>query len=194
VVGIVENPADLSDDFALVAPGTLTAPEMYVGLVDTATDRARGGGPGRGPGNGPAGTPLALYVQGGDGPVAATVLVGVTLAMGLVGLVAAAGFVVVAQRRQRQLGVLAAVGGTDRHVRLVTVANGLILGVAAAVAGGTLGVVGWLLAAPAVESAAGHRIPRGDLPWGLIVAHSPSPWPCRRWPPGGRPVPRPGSR
>ena len=100
--------------------------------------------------------------------VVAFVLIVVTLAMALVALIAAAGFVVVAQRRQRQLGLLAALGATERHLRLVMLANGVIVGVAAAVVGGALGILGWMVAAPAVEAAAGHRIDRLALPWGLI--------------------------
>ena len=101
--------------------------------------------------------------------VAASVLVATTLAMALVCLIAAAGFVVVAHRRQRQLGLLAAIGATERHLRLVMLANGAIVGVSAAVVGGVLGVLGWIAAAPAVETAAAHRIDRLDLPWGLIA-------------------------
>ena len=96
-------------------------------------------------------------------------LVATTLVMALVGLIAAAGFVVVAQRRQRQLGLLAAIGATERHLRLVMVANGAIVGAVAAVVGIALGVVGWIAAAPAVEVAVGYRIDRFDLPWALIA-------------------------
>ncbi len=115
--------------------------------------------------------PLEVEVFG-DVSTAATavLLVAVTLAMALVGLIATSGFVVVAQRRQRQLGLLAAIGATQRHLRLVMLANGALVGATAAVVGGILGVVGWIVAAPAVEAAAGHRIDRFDLPWGLIAA------------------------
>jgi len=95
---------------------------------------------------------------------------GIALVMALVGLIAAAGFVVVAQRRQRQLGLLAAIGATEQHLRFVMLANGVIVGATAAVVGGAVGVAGWVLAAPAIEVAAGHRIGRFDLPWGLIAA------------------------
>ena len=53
----------------------------------------------------------------------------------LASLVAAAGFAVVAQRRLRQLGMLAAIGATQKHLRLVLVTNGAIVGAIAAVAG-----------------------------------------------------------
>ena len=165
VVGIVENPAALADDFALVAPATLAAPDGYTVLVDLGRQRdvVPTGVPGQ--------TQFQIYGGGSaKGPVAATALAATTLAMALVGLVAAAGFVVVAQRRQRQLGLLTAMGATPRHIRLSMVANGAIVGVVAALVGGALGIVGWFVAAPAVESAAGHRIDRLALPWGLVVA------------------------
>jgi putative ABC transport system permease protein len=41
-----------------------------------------------------------------------------------VGLVAVTGFAVMAGRRMRALGMLAAVGATSRHVRLAMIANG----------------------------------------------------------------------
>jgi hypothetical protein len=46
----------------------------------------------------------------------------------LASLVAAAGFAVAAQRRLRQLGMLAAIGATQKHIRLVLVANGALVG------------------------------------------------------------------
>jgi putative ABC transport system permease protein len=166
VVGRVENPDDLNDEFALVAPGRDQHATSLVLLLHT-DDR-----PGR---SSTAGStdPRRLEVEtfGTDGDaVAALLLVAITLTMALVGLIATAGFVVVAQRRQRQLGLLAAIGATERHLRLVMVANGAIVGLTAAVVGAVVGVGGWIVAAPAVEEAAAHRIDRFDLPWALIAA------------------------
>jgi putative ABC transport system permease protein len=87
----------------------------------------------------------------------------------LASLVAAAGFAVVAQRRLRQLGMLAAVGGTQKHVRLVLLANGAIVGAIAASIGTALGVAAWVVFAPTLESAVDHRIDRLSLPWWLIA-------------------------
>lgn len=92
-----------------------------------------------------------------------------TMALLVVALGAAAGFVVVAQRRLRQLGMLAAVGATERHLRLVTVANGVVIGVAAAGTGAVVGVAGWTAAVPFLEPAFGHRIAPFDVPWWLIA-------------------------
>jgi putative ABC transport system permease protein len=166
VVGRVENPADLNDEFALLAPDADPRAPSLTLLVDGD------GVAGRATVDGPPGTaPLEVEVVDRDSSaVSAVLLVAVTLAMALVGLIATSSFVVIAQRRQRQLGLLAAIGATQRHLRLVMVADGALVGGTAAVVGGALGVVGWIVAAPAVEAAAAHRIDRFDLPWGLIVA------------------------
>ena len=87
----------------------------------------------------------------------------------LASLVAAAGFAVVAQRRLRQLGMLAAVGATQKHLRLVLVTNGAVVGAIAAVTGTIAGLALWLVFAPTLESAVDHRIDRLSLPWGLIA-------------------------
>src|SRR5262249_57861776 len=88
----------------------------------------------------------------------------------LASLVAAAGFAVVAQRRLRQLGMLAAVGATQKHVRLVLVTNGAVVGAIAAVLGTVAGLGLWLVFAPTLEAAVDHRIRRLSPPWGLIAA------------------------
>ena len=87
----------------------------------------------------------------------------------LASLVAAAGFAVVAQRRLRQLGMLAAVGATGKHLRLVMLTNGAVVGTLAAVIGTIAGLGLWLVFAPTLESAVDHRIDRLSLPWVLIA-------------------------
>ena len=54
-----------------------------------------------------------------------------TVAMLLIALVAVGGFTVLAQRRLRSLGMLASLGATDKHIRLVVRANGVVVGSAA---------------------------------------------------------------
>ena len=76
----------------------------------------------------------------------------VTIALGLVSLLAAAGFVVLADRRARQLGMLGAVGASEQHLRLVVVTNGAVVGVVAAVVGAVAGVAAWLAAVPRMEA------------------------------------------
>jgi putative ABC transport system permease protein len=170
VVGRVENPSRLDDAFALVAPQRWTDATSVTLLFERPGEDGASAAPGAGDRRDEAGaTPMPVMVRGSNGPVAALVLVAVALAMTLVGLIAAAAFVVLAQRRQRQLGLLAAIGATRRHLRMVVVAHGAIVGIVAAAIGGLLGILGWIAAAPAVESAARHRIDRLDLPWAVIA-------------------------
>jgi len=48
------------------------------------------------------------------------------------------------------------------------VANGAVVGAAAAVTGAAAGLVGWIAFAPRLETLADHRIDRFDLPWWAI--------------------------
>ena len=77
----------------------------------------------------------------------------------LASLVAAAGFAVVAQRRLRQLGMLAAIGATQKHLRLVLLTNGAVVGVIAAtlgtIAGG--GALARLCADSRIRDGPSHR-------------------------------------
>ena len=104
----------------------------------------------------------------------------------LASLVAAAGFAVVAQRRLRQLGMLAAVGATEKHLRLVLLANGAIVGAIAALVGTAVGLAAWFVFAPALEPAVDHRVDRLSLPWWLIATTASSPSSAQPRPPGGR--------
>ena len=87
----------------------------------------------------------------------------------LASLVAAAGFAVIALRRLRQLGMLAAIGATEKHLRLVLLANGAIVGAIGALAGTIAGLALWLAIAPTLEPALGHRLDRLSLPWPLLA-------------------------
>ena len=65
--------------------------------------------------------------------------------------------------------MLAAIGATQKHIRLVLLANGALVGTIAALLGAIVGVGLWLVAAPILESATDHRIDRFSLPWELLV-------------------------
>ena len=164
VTGIVEDPSDLSDQFALVPPSAAGPPQSVTVLLNAT--RARFGAflaAFRGP--------LAWQARGADtqGAVAAGALGGVTVLLLLVCLVAAAGFAVIAARRQRQLGMLAAVGATRKQLRTVMVAGGAVVGGIAAVAGTATGLAAWIAAAPGLQTFAGHRIDRFAIPWALVA-------------------------
>lgn len=91
--------------------------------------------------------------------VAALALV-VGLAVLEVSLLAGAAFAVGARRQRRALGLLAATGGTARHVRGVVLAQGLVLGLA----GGITGVVAGVGASYAAISAVNRWTARVLLP------------------------------
>jgi len=166
VVGVVENPSDLSDEFVLLPPGLDAAQDTVTVLVDASSERVDGFRPAGG-----GDREISERASANEGVLAAVGVLGVaTVALVLVALLAAAGFVVVAQRRLRQLGMLAAIGATERHLRLAMVANGLAVGFVAAVAGATLALLGWIAMEPRLETALGYRIDRFNVPWWLIIA------------------------
>jgi putative ABC transport system permease protein len=166
VVGIVENPADLSDEFALVSPSSAGAPDHATVLVDADAESVdafimRAGDQFAFAGSKPrqsnrAADTLAMF------SVATVFLL-------LATLVAAAGFAVIAQRRLRQLGMLAAIGATEKHLRLVLLWNGAVVGAIGALIGTVAGLALWLAIAPTFEPAVDHRIDRLSLPWPLLA-------------------------
>jgi putative ABC transport system permease protein len=76
---------------------------------------------------------------------------------------------VLAQRRLRSLGMLSSLGATDKHIRLVVRANGVVVGVAGALIGAVVGLAAWLAYRPHLESDAHHVIGVFQLPWLVIV-------------------------
>ncbi len=165
VVGIVENPADLDDEYALVLPAAHT-PESITLLVDADREQADRFRPSVVPGQG--------FIESREvteqTTAAVAVFVVATVAMVLVCLVAGASFATLAHRRMRQLGLLAAAGATPRHLRRAMVANGTAVGLTAAVAGTVAGLLAWLASASALEPAAAHRIDPWSIPLWLPVA------------------------
>jgi putative ABC transport system permease protein len=93
-----------------------------------------------------------------------------TVGLLFVGLLAVAGFTVMAQRRLRALGLLGAIGASHRHVRLVLVANGAVIGAVGALAGAAAGLGAWFAFLPRLEILGGYRIDRFHLPWLLLLA------------------------
>jgi putative ABC transport system permease protein len=90
----------------------------------------------------------------------ALVLVGGLAALEVV-LLAGAAFAVGARRRQRDLALVAASGGTPGHVRKIVLADGVVHGVAAAVVGVVLGLAAAAVTVPLVEGI--FRTRAGDL-------------------------------
>jgi putative ABC transport system permease protein len=162
VVGIVQNPQSLLDEFALVPPGQVPTPSQVTVLFDA---------PGVPPGAiGPnVSTPASAASNNALNPQTLSLAV-LTLGMILIALVAVGGFTVLAQRRLRSLGMLASIGATDRNVGQVVRANGLVVGIAGAVLGSVLGFAMWLLYRPRLEQSAHHLIGVWALPWLVVTA------------------------
>jgi putative ABC transport system permease protein len=160
VTGIVQNPQSLLDEFALVAPGQVSAPSQVTVLFN-----ARGVDPAS---IGPTVASRQSAVPGNALNPETIVLALATVGMLLIALVAVGGFTVLAQRRLRSLGMLGALGATDRNIRLVVRVNGVLVGVVGAVAGAVLGLAGWLAYRPILQSSAHHVIGVFQLPWIVI--------------------------
>ena len=100
---------------------------------------------------------------------ATIVLIISVLGLVFIGLVATAAFTVMAQRRQRALGMLSSLGATEADVRFVLIADGLIGGVAGAIIGAAVALGGWLWYYPHLETATAHRTDPFNLPWAAVV-------------------------
>ena len=131
VTGIVQDPSNLADAFALAAPGQVRHPSQVIMLLGPAAAQlAASNGDVTLPGV-PA-AELAVPTESESGfPRATLVLVAEVLGLAFIGLVSVASFSVMAQRRLRALGMLSAIGATERNLRLVMIAGGLVVGVAA---------------------------------------------------------------
>lgn len=158
VIGIVENPSNLLDSFALVAPGQLPAPTSVMVLFDTTPHFSLAKGA----------TLLAPAAANGFSP-ALIALVVALFGLLFIGMIAVAGFTVVAQRRLRALGMVSALGATQRDVRRVMVANGAVVGAVATLVGAVIGFVLWFAYAPHLQASVAHRVDAFALPWWTIA-------------------------
>ena len=160
VTGIVTNPQNLVDEFALVVPGEVTAPSQVTVLFDAHGVPPHKIGP-------DVSTPHSASSGNALNPET-IVLALATIGMLLIALVGIGGFTVLAQRRLRSMGLLAAQGATARNIRLVVRANGVLVGLVGAAAGFVLGLAAWLAYRPSVETDAHHAIGAFQLPWTVI--------------------------
>jgi putative ABC transport system permease protein len=175
VTGIVQDPSNLADEFALVAPGQVPRPSQVIMLLGSspAVQQAISNGTLTGI---PAAATFVFPTGFRGGPPPATiVLVVEVLGLVFIGLLSVAGFSVLAQRRLRALGMLSAIGATERNLRLVMIVNGLVVGVAGALAGAVLGFAAWFAYVPTLQQATGHVVDAANLPWwafaiGVVVA------------------------
>jgi putative ABC transport system permease protein len=163
VTGIVQNPESLLDEFALVIPGQVTNPDNVTVLFDAPGMSAK-----------------SLSTSTMNVTTAQTVantneinpetisIAAAVLGMLLIALVGIGGFTVLAQRRLRAIGMLAAQGATQRDIRLVVRANGAATGIVGAIAGAAGGFLAWLAYRPQAESSAHHVMGVFQLPWAVI--------------------------
>jgi putative ABC transport system permease protein len=166
VVGIVENPRDLSDEFALVSPSSAGRPDLVTVLIDADGDAVDAFTDELGNRSALVGSGSSGRNRGADALAMFSVA---TVFLLLATLVAAAGFAVIAQRRLRQLGMLTAIGATGKHLRLVLLTNGAVVGAIGAVLGTIAGLALWVALVPTLEPAFGHRIDSASLPWALLA-------------------------
>jgi putative ABC transport system permease protein len=159
VVGVVANPQNLLDEFALVVPGQVMSPSQTSVLFNAAGVRLSSIGP----------NVLTPASEASNVNPEIIWLTADTLGMLLIALAGVGGFTVLAQRRLRSIGMLGAQGATDSHIRLVVRANGVATGLVGAVAGFAAGLLAWLAYRPAVESSAHHQIGVFQLPWLVII-------------------------
>ena len=166
VTGIVQDPSNLADEFALVAPGQVPRPSQVIMLLGSpAVQQAVSNGNATLPGIPAAATVTPPNAMSGGISPATGILVVEALGLVFIGLVSVAGFSVMAQRRLRALGMLSAIGATERNLRLVMIVNGLVVGVAAALAGAVLGFAAWFAYVPTLQQATGHVVDAANLPW-----------------------------
>jgi putative ABC transport system permease protein len=165
VAGIVQNPQSLLDEFALVAPGQVSKPSQVTVLFNVPSGKTAAASLGS----------VSQYVVTRHDAVAnnplnpkTIVLALATVGMLLIALVAVGGFTVLAQRRLRSLGMLGALGATDKNIRLVVRVNGVLVGIVGAVIGTVLGLAVWLAYRPELQSSAHHLIGPFQLPWVVI--------------------------
>jgi putative ABC transport system permease protein len=161
VVGIVENPEDLLDQFALVIPGQVTHPSQVTVLFDASGMAASKLGS----------NVLSTQSAAQSNPLnpETITLALVTMVMLLIALVSVAGFTVLAQRRLRSIGMLGALGATDQDIMLVVRANGVFVGLMGAAFGLVLGLAAWLAYRPTLETSAHHVIGVFQLPWVVVI-------------------------
>jgi putative ABC transport system permease protein len=165
VTGIVSNPQSLMDEFALVLPGQVTAPGNVTVLFNAPARPSAAGLKAMASLN--VTTAQTVANTNEINPETISVAAAV-LGMLLIALVGIGGFTVLAQRRLRAIGMLAAQGATERNIGLVVRANGLATGVVGAVAGLVLGFLAWLAYRPQAENSAHHVMGVFQLPWTVI--------------------------
>lgn len=179
VVGIIEAPEHLSAPVSLAADPSRGDEGMTVWLVDLpAGADPRGAAeavrcPGAATSDCEARYDPVTREQAGQASDLwlAFVFVLGSLALVEAALIAAAAFAVGIRRRQRELGLLGAVGATPRQMAANLLAEGLIAGLVATAVGVVAGIGAALLAGPWLDGLADRRVGGVELdPRALVLA------------------------
>lgn len=193
VTGVVVLPQQLQTSLAVLGPGGLegasSSTTFLIRLPPGSSSGAAAAALGSNKGLAVLRRQDVVTATSGEASGAAgTIFVLAVLAQLGAGLISGAAFVVGARRQMRTHGLILALGGDDRHVRRLVLATGVLLGAVGAGLGACLGVLGSLLARPALAHF-DHRIPgpvRVDLPWvgasfllGVTAATVAAGWPAR---------------
>ncbi|MGD1012510.1 MAG: FtsX-like permease family protein [Acidimicrobiales bacterium] len=169
VVGEVRAPTNLNEPFALAAPGALVHPTTVTALFDATPSQLATFSP-----------PKSIYstlvsaIASPEPPPALNVgellvLIAAAFGMLFIGLVAVAGFSVMANRRTRAIGMLGAIGAPESAVRLALLVNGVVVGAVAMVLGGAVGLIAWWTYAPHQEQSVGHVVDPAGIAWWLVA-------------------------
>ncbi len=184
VVGVVENPTRLDQEFVFLTSldsfGLRESERSLEFLVDGDPRQL------------PLPSEGAVSISSADGPsvrTAVTLGAGVISILGMVevALLVGAGFQVIAQRRSRQYGLLAAAGATPKMLKSAATLSGAIVGIVGVVCGLGTAAAAVAVLLPRLEASVGHRV-QFDLPWvivvfnavlAVVVASLASRWPAR---------------
>jgi putative ABC transport system permease protein len=165
VVGLVENPRYLAERMVVVDPASVAVEtesaqwlvDVPMGVDPDAVASALYGDMGPGvPGIGLESRNVGL-IPGSFDSFSPTVLVFGGLALLEAALIASAAFTVSIRRRQRELGLLAAVGATTRQLAATVLAEAALIGAAACAGGVALGVALAVAVDPWLDDLTGHR-------------------------------------
>lgn len=192
VVGHYENPSDLGDASAIV-------PVAEIGLwSDVKVLLPADAGPATSMfsalGNGSEGpNPFGIYQQdratstGSDSAMLGYVF-GTVLCL-QIAVLASAGFTVLANRRRRQLGLLAALGAEPATIGSVMTMTGLVVGVIGGILGLSAGIAIAIATTPLLQRVADFRLSTTVLGWAYLIPMVPLAvamavtaawWPARR--------------
>jgi putative ABC transport system permease protein len=168
VVGEVEQPSNLTATFALAEPGAIAHPASVTVLFNSNTQSYATFSPPKSIYNTLVGS-ISTVMPPSFNVGELILLIGATFGMLFIGLIAVAGFTVMARRRTRAIGMLGALGAPEPMVRLALIVNGLAVGLMAMVLGGVVGLVTWWVYAPHQQSSVGHVVDPAGIPWWVVI-------------------------